>query len=78
MKASKELTEGTNETEGQPEQEDDGIEQIENLQIEKLDVRVPIDVWVSMGEPFAPLGGKQSFFSCTLRDRNWQGKIGLT
>uniref|UniRef100_A0A7M5XNG7 Doublecortin domain-containing protein n=1 Tax=Clytia hemisphaerica TaxID=252671 RepID=A0A7M5XNG7_9CNID len=39
-----------------PEQQDDGIEQIENLQIEKLDVRVPIDVWVSMGEPFAPLG----------------------
>ena len=28
------------------------------IEIEKLDVRIPMDVWVSMGEPFVPLDGK--------------------
>ena len=29
-----------------------------DIEIEKLDVRIPIDVWVSMGESFVPLDGK--------------------
>ena len=32
------------------------------MKIEKLDVRVPVDVWVSMGEPFAPLAGIYSIY----------------
>jgi len=42
--------------EGNDEHDNHHIEQ-QQLQIEKLDVRIPVDVWVSMGEPFAPLGG---------------------
>ena len=30
-----------------------------SIELEKLDVRVPLDVWVSCGEPFIPLDGKR-------------------
>ena len=33
-------------------------EKIEFPKLERMDVRVPIDVWVSCGEPFIPFQGK--------------------
>ena len=33
-------------------------EKIEFPKLERMDVRVPIDIWVSCGEPFIPFQGK--------------------
>lgn len=54
----------SNSTKNEEEKDEDDIEvedvedELETFQMEKLDVRVPVDVWVSMGEPFIPLDGE--------------------
>lgn len=33
------------------------LDEFEALNIKRLDVRIPMDLWVSMGETFVPLYG---------------------